>query len=154
MVQSNWFPGHFIKQATHPPRGTTTIPNQALGRTAYHLQIVALHPVARRLNPYNVATYIDCPRAPLSNLVHAMDSVSTLQSIKVIYQIPCLGCDRIYIGPAGCLLGTRPKEHRSSVRRHDPNWQDTRFLGSAYSQMKRETIDSQHTDEHSVNQFM
>ncbi len=33
-----------------------------------------------------------------SNLVHVNDPVPTLQRHKVIYQIPCSGCDRAYTG--------------------------------------------------------
>ncbi len=71
-------------------------------------------------------------------------------------QIPCSGCEKTYTGQTGRLLGTRLKEHRGSVRRHDTNlclalhcmdtghtfnWQDTHILGSANSQRAREAIE-------------
>ncbi len=121
--------------------------------------------VARRLNPYNVKITHKPHSALRSNLVNVKDSVPTLQRCKVIYQIPCSGCDKTYTGQTGRLL----KEHRGSVRRHDTNlclalhymdrghtfnWQDTRILGSANSQRAREAIEALHSAKHSVNQFM
>ncbi len=125
--------------------------------------------VARRFNPYNVKISHKPHSALRSNLVHVKDPVPTLQRRKVIYQIPCSGCDKTYAGQAGRLLGTRPKEHRGSVRRHDTNsclalhcmdtghtfnWQDTRIIRSANSQRARDAIDVLHSGGHRVNQFM
>ncbi len=111
--------------------------------------------VARRLNHYNVKIAHKPHSALRANLVHVKDPIPTLQRRKVIYQIQCSGCDKAYTGQAGCLLGTRLKEHRGSVKRHDRNsclalhcmdtgytfnWQDTRILGYANSQRTREAI--------------
>ncbi len=82
-----------------------------------------------------------------------------------INQIPFLGCDKTYTGQTGCLLGTRIKEHRGSVRRHEKNsclalhymdtghsfkWQDTLILGFANSQRSREAIEALQSRETSL----
>ncbi len=59
MLQSNGHPANFIKQATRPPRGTTTIRNQpenappSIWRSLSYIQ-GSSESVTRRLNPYNV----------------------------------------------------------------------------------------------------
>ncbi len=174
MLQSNGYPINFIKQATRPPRGTTTTSNEpenappTIWRSLPYRQGIS-ESVARRLNPYNVKIAHKPHSALRSNVVHIKEPIPTLQRRKVIFQIPCSGCDKTYTGQTGRLLGTRLKGHHGSVRRHDTNsclalhyidtgntfnWQDTRILGSANSQRAREAIEALHSGEHSVNQFM
>ncbi len=168
MLPSNGYPINFIKQATRPPRGTTTTSNEppTIWRSLPYIQGIS-ESITRRLNPYNVKIAHKPHSALRSNVVHVKDPIPTLQRRKVIF--PCSGCDKTYTGQTGRLLGTRLKEHRGSVRRHDTNsclalhclntghtfnWQDTRILESANSQRAREAIKALHSGEHSVNQFM
>ncbi len=126
MLQSNGYPINIIKQATRPPRGTTTTSNEpenaqpTIWRSLPYIKGIS-ESVARRLIPYNVKI-ANKPHSVLrSNLVHVKDPIPTLQRRKVIYQIPCSGCDKTYTGQTGRLVGTWLKEHRGSVRRHDTN---------------------------------
>ncbi len=149
MLQSNGYPINFIKQATRPPRGTTTASNEPEDAPP---TIWRSFPTYRaflsQLLDDSTPTMSGLPISPtLFNLVR----VPTLQRRKVIYQIP------------------RLKENRGSVRRHGTNsclalhcmdtghtfnWQDTRILGSANPQRAREAIEALHSGENSVNQFM
>ncbi len=87
-------------------------------------------------------------------LVHVKDRVPILQPRKVTYQTPCSGWDRIYTGQTSRHLGTRLKEHRSSVRWHDPksclalHCMDSRILGPTNSKRAREAIEALHSGEH------
>ncbi len=126
ILQSNGYPINFIIQATRPARGTTTTSNEpenaapTIWRLLPYIQGIS-DSVARRLNPYNVKIAHKPHSALRSNLIHVKDPVPTLQRHKVIYQIPCSGCDKTYTGQTGRLLGTRLKEHLGSVRWHDTN---------------------------------
>ncbi len=160
MLQSNGYPINFIKQATRPPRGTTTTSNEpenappTIWRSLPYIQGISKS-AARRVNPCNVRIAHKPHSALRSNLVHVKDPTPTLQRRKVIFQIPCSACDMTYTGQTGHLLGTRLKEHRGSVWRHDTNaclalhcmdtghtfnWQDTRILWSTNSQRTRDAI--------------
>ena len=37
---------------------------------------------------------------------------------SVVYEIPCRGCERSYIGETGRGLATRLKEHRADIKHH------------------------------------
>ncbi len=123
MLQSNGYPANFIKQATYPPRGTTTISKEpenaspTILRSLLYIKGIS-ESVARRLNPYNFKIAHKPDSALRSNLIHVKDPVPNLQRRNVIYQIPCSGCDKTYTGRKTCRL---LKEHLGSVRRHDPN---------------------------------
>ncbi len=154
----------FIKQATHPPRDTTTIPNQpenalpTTWRSLPYMQVIS-EPEASRLYIFYVKIAHKPHSALRSNLVH----VPTLQRRKVIYQIPCSGCEKTYTWQTGRRLGTRPKDPWGSIRRHDTNlclalhcmdtchtfnWQDTRILVSANSQRASEANEDLHSGDH------
>ncbi len=126
ILQCNGYPINFIRHATHPPRGTTTTSNEPenaptnIWRPLPFVQGI-YESVARRLNPYNVKIAHKPHTASRSNLAHVKDPVPALQWRKVIYQIPCSGCDKTYTGQIGRLLGKRLKVHWGSVRRHDTN---------------------------------
>ncbi len=117
---------------------------------------------ARMLNPYNVKVVHKPHSALRSNLVHVKDLVPNLQRRKVAHQIPSSGCDRTCSGQTGCLLGTRLKEHRSSVKEHDTNsclaihcmgrghtfnWRGIPILGCAKPQRASEATEALHSGE-------
>ncbi len=101
MLLSNGYPINFIKQATRPARSTTTSSNEpekpppTIWRSLPYIQDIS-ESVAGRLNPYNVKIAHKPHSALRSNLVHVKDPIPTLQRRKVIYQIPCSGCDKTH----------------------------------------------------------
>ncbi len=126
MLQRNGYPINFIKQTTRPLRGTATTSNEpqnappTIWKSLPYIQGIS-ESVARRLNPYNIKLAHKPHSALRSNLFHVKDPIPTLERRKVIYQIPCSGCDKTYTGQTGRILGTKLKEHRGSFRRHDTN---------------------------------
>ncbi len=124
--------------------------------------------VARRLKPYSVKIAHKPHSALRSNLVNVKDPAPTLQRRKIIYQIPCPGCDKTYTGQTGRLLGTRLRTStrcqtaryklvpRTALHGHRPHLQ---LAGHPYAWIcqlpKGKRSDrSLHSGEHSVNQFM
>ncbi len=111
----NRFTGLETEVGGAPPRGTSTTSNEpekarpTIWRLLPYMQGIS-ESVARRLNPYNVKIALKPHSALRSNLVHVKDPVPTLQRRKVIYQIPCSGCDKTNTGQTGRLFGTRLKE--------------------------------------------
>ncbi len=99
MLQSQGYPINFIKQATRPPRSTSTISNEpenappTTWRSLLYIQGIS-ESVARQISTYNVQI-THKPRCALrSSLVKDVkDGVPTLQRRNVIYQISCSGCD-------------------------------------------------------------
>ncbi len=75
MLKSNGYPINFIRQATRPPRGTTTTSNEpgnaqpTIWRSLSYIQGIS-ESVARRLNPYNVKIAHKPHSALRSNLIH------------------------------------------------------------------------------------
>ena len=56
------------------------------------------------------------PHCTLRNmLVHPKDKRDPHQTAEIIYEIPCHGCKKSYIGESGRLFGTRLKEHKTEV---------------------------------------
>ncbi len=114
MLQSNGHPNNFIKQATCPPRGTSTTSNEPENALPYISESVA-----RRLNPCNVKIAHKSHSALRLDMVHVIGPVPILQRRKIIYQIPCSRCNKTDTGQTGLLLGTNLTEHRGFVRRHE-----------------------------------
>ena len=56
------------------------------------------------------------PHCTLRNmLVHPKDKRDPHQTAEIIYEIPCSGCPKSYIGESGRLFGTQLKEHNTEV---------------------------------------
>ena len=69
----------------------------------------------RVFSKYKIATSIK-PYQTLRNiLVHPKDKIDNENKTGVVYKIPCMNCNQIYIGETGRKLGTRTKEHKTEV---------------------------------------
>ena len=56
------------------------------------------------------------PHQTLRNfLVHPKDKRNPLQTAEAIYEVPCKGCSKTYIGETGRLLKTRLAEHKAEA---------------------------------------
>ncbi len=71
--------------------------------------------VSRVLKQYHIASAMK-PHCTLRNqLVHPKDKRNDLDKTDALYCLPCLNCDREYIGETGRKFGTRLKEHKAEV---------------------------------------
>ena len=61
--------------------------------------------------------------APRTALFNGKDRVDQHDQPGVVYAIPCLGCDKEYIGETGKQLRTRLHEHKLALRRADSHSQ-------------------------------
>ena len=96
-----------------PSRGMVVIP---------YVEGVA-EKLKRAFLKHNVATAMR-PMNTLKNiLVHPKDKKNITETSDVVYDIPCKGCDKSYIGETGRLFGTRLQEHRKD----SDKIQDTKF---------------------------
>ena len=69
-------------------------------------------------------------------LVHPKDKRDPHQTAEIIYEIPCSGCPKSYIGESGRLFGTRLKEHKTEV---------DKVSAKSYTRAQRKTsIDEQY----------
>ena len=78
---------------------------------------------------------------------------------SVVYEIPCTGCNKTYVGETGRGIQIRLKEHKSDVKfhrtsnaivlhidtcHHLPNWEETKVLEKNISKKKRKTLEAAH----------
>jgi hypothetical protein len=73
--------------------------------------------VSRVFKKHGFATAMK-PHCTLRNmLVHPKDKRNPLQTAEIVYEIPCQGCPKSYIGESGRLLGTRLDEHKKEANK-------------------------------------
>jgi len=73
--------------------------------------------VQRTFKKYNISTAMR-PTNTLKNLlVHPKDKKDIEQKSEVVYDIPCKGCDKSYIGETGRQFGIRLKEHQKDTEK-------------------------------------
>ena len=78
---------------------------------------------------------------------------------SVIYEIPCKGCDKSYVGETGRGAAVRLKEHRSDVKfhrtsnaivvhiekcNHLPDWEGTKILEKNIKKRTRKMLEAAH----------
>ena len=78
---------------------------------------------------------------------------------SVVYEIPCKGCERSYVGETGRGIDVRLKEHRNDVKYHRmsnaivlhiekcnhlPDWSETRILERNIQKQTRKTLEAAH----------
>ena len=92
------------------------------------------------------------------------DMVKTKEEKKhsensVVYEIPCTGCYRTYVGETGRGVKTRLREHKNDVRHHRtsnaivvhidechhlPNWEETKILEKNIKKRNRKLLEAAH----------
>lgn len=104
----------------------------------------------------------------MSRFPKLKDNDDILKKSNVIYQIPCAGCDTVYIGQTKMYLGVRLKEHKRAIEKswetpeaaikigecavvehyrnteHDMNFQKTKILDRESRVGKRQTLEAVH----------
>ncbi|XP_072035701.1 uncharacterized protein [Amphiura filiformis] len=66
----------------------------------------------RIFKKHNISTAMRPTNTLKSLLVHPKDKKDIKQTSDVVYDIPCKGCDKSYVGETGRQFGTRLKEHK------------------------------------------
>ena len=73
-----------------------------------------------------------------SLLVHPKDKKNNLETSEVVYEVPCKGCNKTYVGESGRQLGVRLKEHQKDsekiAEKESPEPWESRQLRSNISQ--------------------
>jgi hypothetical protein len=73
--------------------------------------------VSRVFKKHGFATAMK-PHCTLRNmLVHPKDKRDPHQTAEIVYEIPCHGCDKSYVGESGRLFGKRLQEHKAEVNK-------------------------------------
>ena len=67
------------------------------------------------LKTYNIHTCFKPHTTIRKLLVHPKDKITQEQKTDCIYEVPCLNCDKVYIGETGRKLEVRLKEHKKDV---------------------------------------
>ena len=71
--------------------------------------------LSRILKDHQVSTSYK-PHTTLRRLlVHPKDKIPKEDTCDVVYQIPCLNCDEVYIGETGRQMKTRQAEHQQDI---------------------------------------
>jgi len=71
--------------------------------------------VARVYRRYGVSAAMRPFQTIRSLIVHPKDKLDRNETTECVYKIPCMSCDKVYIGETGRSFGTRMKEHRKEV---------------------------------------
>jgi len=73
--------------------------------------------VQRVFNKHGISTSFK-PHQTLRNLlVHPKDKRDVKETSDCVYEIPCLNCEKSYIGETARLFGTRLKEHKKEAEK-------------------------------------
>ena len=90
------------KQNDNPSRGMVVIP-YVEGIAEKFQRICWKYRVSTAMRPTNTLK---------SLLVHPKDKKNNLETSEVVYEVPCKGCNKTYVGETGRQLGVRLKEHQ------------------------------------------
>ncbi|XP_066289701.1 uncharacterized protein [Branchiostoma lanceolatum] len=72
-------------------------------------------PLERIFRKHNIATAVR-PKTTLRNLlVHPKDKLQDSVKTDCVYKIPCMSCNKVYIGETGRTFGCRLEEHRKEA---------------------------------------
>ncbi|XP_072022566.1 uncharacterized protein [Amphiura filiformis] len=85
-------------------------------------------------------------------LVHPKDKIDTLQTCDCVYEIPCLTCNKTYIGETGRKFQTRLNEHRKDVEKvKDIKYTRSKRQESVSEQHKSAITDHVAQENHVIN---
>jgi hypothetical protein len=104
-----------------------------------------------------------------SHLSRLKDPVDTMEKNNVIYSVPCLNCEKRYIGETGKMLKNRLHEHFLAIRRgdnlsqiwnhcsqygHEVSLKDTTVLARGGTKNERLFLEAIFSDEKSYNRHV
>ena len=121
VLRDNGCPSGFIHRYSDNRTPRRTEDDQRLPRTSLTLPYIGglSEAVRRVLRPLDIKVAF-CPLCTLRHqLVRPKDHVPRDQRAGVVYQIPCSGCPKVYIGQSGRTLKHRLSEHRRAIQNGD-----------------------------------
>ena len=95
----------------------------------------------------------------IKGLVKTKDEMKNDSEQSVVYEIPCGGCLKTYVGETGRGVKTRLKEHKNDVKfhrtsnaivlhidecQHLPMWENTKILEKNMKKKNRKIIEAAH----------
>ena len=75
----------------------------------------------RVLGSDNIRVSFRPPNSLRNMLSHPKDPVPLGQKSNIVYRIPCVDCDKCYVGQTGRTFSQRVKEHQRAVKTFDAN---------------------------------
>ena len=108
--------------------------------------------IARVYKKHGFATSFKPHKTLRQMLVHPKDKLDHLQKAETVYEIPCAGCPKTYIGETGRAFGTRLQEHKKDVSKFEkkPYTRSTRKDSTA-DQHKSAITDHVAATNHAIN---
>ena len=71
--------------------------------------------------PLGIKTIFKSSNTLRQSLVHVKNSIPDERKKGVVYEIPCMDCEQVYIGETGRTMQKRVTEHKTAVRKYDKN---------------------------------
>ena len=69
--------------------------------------------------PLGIKTIFKSSNTLRQSLVHVKNSIPDEKKKGVVYEVPRMDCEQVYIGEKGRTLKKRVTEHKTAVRKHD-----------------------------------
>ena len=119
--------GYPIKHALPPPKNTKIISNTGTqNRPTSYTTLPYIQGVSEKIKRVlSTDVGIKVSFKPYKTLKHFLpnpkDKIPVNQKTGLVYQIPCLNCNKVYIGETKRTLHTRKKEHCTAIRKNQPN---------------------------------
>ena len=124
---ANGFPTKLVKSSLfmlqNPPK---SLSDTSQDTPSEEHKVLCL-PYVRRLSekiekvcaPLGIKAVFKPPNTLRQSLVNVKNRLPEEKKRSVVYQVPCKGCDQVYIGETKRNLNIRLAEHRQAVRRGD-----------------------------------
>ena len=124
---ANGFPTKLVKSSLSMPQNPPKPLNDTPQDTPSEEPKVLCLPYVRRLSeklekvcaPLGIKAVFKPSNTLRQSLVHVKKRLPEEKKRSVVYQVPCKGCDQVYIGETKRNLNIRLAEHRQAVRRGD-----------------------------------
>ena len=82
--------------------------------------------VSRVMKSPNISTVMESYNTLRQQLVHPKDKRDPSNTTQVVYEIPCLNCDKTYVGETGRKFSIWLSEHRTELTTVDERRMNTR----------------------------
>jgi hypothetical protein len=157
--RKNGYPSQFTEQALHgkkQPQHERTKPKKTV--TLPYIPGIS-EKLGRICSSYNIRAVYSSKETLGRSLRNVKPERPKEMTKNIVYQIPCMDCDRCYIGESCRKLGIRVDEHKKAVRTcdeangvakhawensHRPNWDEVSILDRESNWHKRKIKEALH----------
>ena len=109
LKQSKTAPPKKKKDSDNPSKGLVVVPYVA-GVSERIARVYKKHGFSTSFKPHQTLRNL---------LVHPKDKIDMQHKAETVYEIPCAGCPKSYIGETGRAFGTRLLEHKKEVQKFE-----------------------------------